>query len=215
MKSIIEEASSVSKAIEKGWTRAGKPKNFSVKIYEEAEKNFFGLTTRSAKIALIFDEKTVQTAAEKPAPLSHQNNTKKVEPTRTHGHKQPSGQPVRQPSTSPAAKDKDVRKKSVALEQENINQSVADQSVISEEIKSSLGAWIKEALIVMRIPETRFDLEIEGQTIRIVFAKSLLSDGNQEKALFKSFSYLALTTLRTKFKKGLRGLKLIFTKKSE
>lgn len=215
MKSIIEEASSVSKAIEKGWTRAGKPKNFSVKIYEEAEKNFFGLTTRSAKIALIFDEKTVQTVPEKPVSLAHQNNTKKIDTTRTHGHKQISGQPVRQPSTTPAAKDKDVRKKTASLEQEPVNQSVADQSVISEKIKTSLGAWIKDALVIMRIPETRFDLETEGQTIRIVFAKSLLSDDNQEKALFKSFSYLALTTLRTKFKKGLRGLKLIFTKKSE
>lgn len=54
MKSIVEEASSIAKAVEKGWIRAGKPREFSVKIFEEPEKNFFGLTTKPAKIAIVF-----------------------------------------------------------------------------------------------------------------------------------------------------------------
>lgn len=54
MKSIIEEASSIVKAIEAAWIRAEKPQEFSVKIFEEPEKNFFGMVTKSAKIALIF-----------------------------------------------------------------------------------------------------------------------------------------------------------------
>lgn len=56
MKSIMQEASSIAKAIEKGWEKAGKPTDFSVKIYEEPQKNFIGLTTKPAKIALFFDE---------------------------------------------------------------------------------------------------------------------------------------------------------------
>ena len=44
MKSIMEEASSVAKAIEKGWQRAGKPQEFTVKVFEEPQKNFIGLT---------------------------------------------------------------------------------------------------------------------------------------------------------------------------
>lgn len=56
MKSIVEEASSISKAIEKGWVKAGSPKEFSVKIYEDAEKNFFGITTKPAKIGIFFEE---------------------------------------------------------------------------------------------------------------------------------------------------------------
>lgn len=54
MKSIMEEASSIVKAIEAAWIRAEKPREFSVKIFEEPEKNFFGMVTKSAKIALIF-----------------------------------------------------------------------------------------------------------------------------------------------------------------
>ena len=56
MKSIVQESSSVFKAIEKGWERAGKPKDFSVKIFEEPEKNFFGMTLKSAKVGIFFEE---------------------------------------------------------------------------------------------------------------------------------------------------------------
>jgi hypothetical protein len=54
MKSIIQEASSLSKAIEQGWQKAGKPIMFSVKILQDASKNFIGLTTQNAKIAIYF-----------------------------------------------------------------------------------------------------------------------------------------------------------------
>ena len=57
MKSLMEEASSIFKAIETAWNRAGKPQEFSIKILEHPEKNFFGLNTvKSAKIALLFNE---------------------------------------------------------------------------------------------------------------------------------------------------------------
>lgn len=57
MKSIICEASSIAKAIEQGWKKAGLPQNFSVKILEKEEKNFIGLTKKPAKIALFFENK--------------------------------------------------------------------------------------------------------------------------------------------------------------
>ena len=46
MKSIIEQASSIMKAIEKAWDQADKPKEFSIKVFEKEEKNFFGMTTK-------------------------------------------------------------------------------------------------------------------------------------------------------------------------
>lgn len=55
MKSILQEASTIAKAIEQGWREAGEPSEFSVKILELPQRNFIGLTTRSAKIAFIFN----------------------------------------------------------------------------------------------------------------------------------------------------------------
>lgn len=56
MKSLVEEASSVSKAIEKAWIRAGKPASFSVKVYEEAQSGFLGFNSKPAKIGLFFED---------------------------------------------------------------------------------------------------------------------------------------------------------------
>ncbi|HLB40898.1 MAG TPA: hypothetical protein VJJ83_03845 [Candidatus Babeliales bacterium] len=56
IKSVIEEASSLEKAIELGWIKAGKPKEFTVKIFQEPVKNFLGISKQTAKIGLSFKE---------------------------------------------------------------------------------------------------------------------------------------------------------------
>lgn len=57
MKSIVEEAATINKAIENAWNRAGNPLEFSIKILEHPLTSFFGLkTSKSAKIALFFTE---------------------------------------------------------------------------------------------------------------------------------------------------------------
>lgn len=70
MKSIIEQASSITKAIEKAWDQAGKPKEFSIKIFEHEERNFFGMTTKPAKVGIFFGDKPVihEKSAVKPRP---------------------------------------------------------------------------------------------------------------------------------------------------
>ncbi len=56
MKSIIQESSSIAKAIEEAWKKADQPKEFSVKIFQEPKKNFFGFTKISAKIGFFFKD---------------------------------------------------------------------------------------------------------------------------------------------------------------
>ncbi len=55
MKSIVQEASSIEKAIQRAWLEAGSPAEFSVRILEHPVRKFFGLfIKRSAKVALVF-----------------------------------------------------------------------------------------------------------------------------------------------------------------
>lgn len=56
MKSIVQEGSTISKAVESAWQSAGKPTEFTVKVLEEPIHNFIGMTTRSAKVALFYKE---------------------------------------------------------------------------------------------------------------------------------------------------------------
>ncbi|KKP35991.1 MAG: hypothetical protein UR26_C0001G0035 [candidate division TM6 bacterium GW2011_GWF2_32_72] len=56
MKSIIEEGSTLFKAIEKGWEKAGKPEEFTVRVFEKEERGFLGFSSKPAKIAILFNE---------------------------------------------------------------------------------------------------------------------------------------------------------------
>lgn len=69
MKSIMEQASTVEKAVSKAWERSNYPASFSIKILEHPEKNFFGLTTKPAKIALFYTEQETKERAIKPKPV--------------------------------------------------------------------------------------------------------------------------------------------------
>ncbi len=70
MKSIIEQASSIMKAIEKAWNQAEQPKEFSIKIFEKEERNFFGMTSKPAKIGIFFGDK----------PITHEKQPQKPRP---------------------------------------------------------------------------------------------------------------------------------------
>lgn len=90
MKSLVEEASTITKAIEKAWTRAGKPQSFSVKIFENPEVGFLGLTTKkSAKVGIFFEE-----VATDKAPRNHHNRATQTQdrgqerPHREHNARQ-------------------------------------------------------------------------------------------------------------------------------
>ena len=67
MKSIVEEASSIAKAIEQAWNRAGNPAQFSITVFEEPKKSMFGFTVQSAKIGLMFDERAQERAFSHPS----------------------------------------------------------------------------------------------------------------------------------------------------
>jgi len=198
MKSLIEEASSISKAIEKGWLRAGKPRNFSIKIYEESEKNFFGMTTKSAKIAIVFDERTVTVPAEKTAAAQPQVKQEQKRQQSQTQHQQ------RQPRAPMQSKER--------APQQEAQRPKADQSRISEfsdEMKESITAWLGDTLRLMNMPSTSFTLNTTDQFVRITFNGRLIEDSDQEKLLFRSLSYLMIASLRNNFKKSLRGLKLV------
>lgn len=55
MKSVIQEGPSLAKAIEEGWKKAGKPQEFTIKIFQDAETSFLGLRIKKkAKVAIFF-----------------------------------------------------------------------------------------------------------------------------------------------------------------
>jgi len=54
MKSLLLEASTVEKAVSKAWHEAGKPKEFTIKVHDEGERNFLGFSRRDAALSILF-----------------------------------------------------------------------------------------------------------------------------------------------------------------
>lgn len=229
MKSLMEEASSVAKAIEKCWLRAGKPQEFTVKVFEEPQKNFIGLTTKPAKIGLFFEPSSIKAVESKDKRLdtnrSHRpmpqrslkeevafefqkNNTpQKQQPQKRFSHAdRPLGNKSQEKSSStferPLDKNKPY-KNEVSPSKESIF-----TSPWNDDLTLAAKDWIKQSLQVMGYDQN-FNAQVDRYALRVTFIKPLTQNGEKEKMLFRSWSFLLMQALRQKYKRPLKGLKII------
>lgn len=190
MKSIIQEASSVLKAIEKAWVSAEKPQEFTIKIFEESEKNFIGMTVKPAKIGIFFTEES----------LPKKDNRPKKE---TFKRKIP---PIKKQTT------KSVEKKEEAPVTVVPEQKPQKRVMWTNEMIEAARKWIDNALKAMEKPSINFTTDVNNYYLRFVFDQPVAATDEKERELFRSFSFLLLQTLKRKFKRPLRGFKVVLTR---
>lgn len=207
MKSIMEEASSIMKAIEKGWQTAGKPKEFTVKIFEEPEKNFIGMTVKPAKVALIFSEAPVRAEA-KP----RRSGTPESEKAKTYPERRE--KQTRQPREQEPKRREEVRRPIKRVEEtpqvEPAAEKVDRGPVWTDDMISSAQEWLTDilAMIDVKVP---FTVTPERFHLKIQFAGPVYDEAKREKHLFASVSHLLLTMLKRQYKRPLKGYKIVLT----
>lgn len=193
MKSIVQEGSTVLKAVEKALQIAGNPREFTVKVLEEPQKNFFGMTTRSAKISLLFDTviqkvyKTEKQQVEQP-----KTEKKRFEQREQKPEKQ---RPTRTPKPPKAQKPK-----------------LDGQTFWTDTMVEMAKNWLKSTISKMDHVPVDFETDINRYYLRVTFDQPLHSDEEKERQIFRSFSYLILQSLRTKLQRPLRGFKVVLTR---
>jgi predicted RNA-binding protein Jag len=209
MKSIIEEASSVIKAIEKGWIQAGKPQEFSVKVFQEAEKNFLGMTTKSAKIAILFE---TATAAKAPEPTEKKSFKQKPAPTKPRFEEKAAPATRQAPEAKPVQKERKESPQPAIQEDLVISKKTSRKSedFWSEAMLAETTQWLQTTLGLLNKSDVQFALDQKRYYLKVNFNKPLAEDSEKEKTIFRSFSYLLMQVLRNKFKRNFRGFKLIF-----
>ncbi len=193
MKSIMQEASSVIKALEKAWQNAGQPKEFSIKVYEEPEKNFFGMTTKSAKIGIFFKQEAVGKREQRPRVRAE------VPPSKVY-------EPKRQPSRKSIAKEPHVATKPVAPRQQRV--------MWTEEMVASASKWVSDALRSMEKSGVSFTTNVNNYYIRFTFDAPVGQSPEKERQIFRNFSFLLLQSLKRQLKRPLRGFKVVLTRES-
>lgn len=203
MKSVMQEASSVAKAIEQAWTKAGKPKDFSIKVLEEAQKNFFGMTVRSAKIALFFDEK--------PAPRAHAPQQRHQQPQREHHRPQETNRPSREQQPQQRQPREMQQKHEMPEGGAAPQQRQHHEPQWNDAMVAHAQAWLTETLKNMHKDNITFTIQPQHYHLRITLSSQILPDIDKEKQLLASMSALIIETLKRRFRVGLRGHKVVLT----
>ncbi|PKN03283.1 hypothetical protein CVU75_03065 [Candidatus Dependentiae bacterium HGW-Dependentiae-1] len=222
MKSLMEEASSIAKALEKAWARAGNPREFTVKVLDKPEKNFFGFTTKSAKVAILFEEevapRTQHTSSryqerpqnqprqqQKPSASQAQGQQKKIERA-----------PERAPERTRRPQQEHSTATNNSTQQQSGSQPATPQApkrvhepVWTPERIAFVRQWIENMQKAMNRTDISCDISTDRNAIRIIFQKPLLEDIEQEKQLFRSWAYLIMQTLRHTYKQHFKHIKII------
>jgi len=237
MKSLVQEASSIAKAIDAAWIHAGKPAEFSVKILEHPKKNFLGLTTHSAKVAFFFDEGKVRTIGEqKSQPHSselHKGGEKGVRPQQQK--RAPQLQPQRnQPQPRTDQRRAEARPMGSAQASahshgeriqgqhergahEHTSHERATHERVSQwnnEMSAAARVWVNDMLGLMGQKDMPYTVQIDGFTLKVLFKEPLVGssrDGAEERRVLANFSVLLMTALKKQFRKSLRGHKILFS----
>jgi predicted RNA-binding protein Jag len=197
MKSIIQEASSIVKAVEKAWLNAGKPHEFTVKIFEHPEKNFIGMTTKPAKIGIFFKDESILKTGDRPRREAIKR-------------KAPSGEKKHIPVT-PHKKPEFETKTSLNAPLHD-TQKVQKRIMWTDDMIHEANTWVKEALKSMEKSSITFTTDVNNYYLRFVFTQPLAVSEEKERDLFRSFSFLMLQALKRKFKRPLRGFKVVLTR---
>lgn len=98
MKSVIAEANTIAKAIEVGWQKAGCPNEFTIKVFQEPQRNLFGITKTSAKVGIFFDDHAI---SQKIKPLLNNSGTELQKPIIATPNNRPNPEPKPQRAREP------------------------------------------------------------------------------------------------------------------
>jgi len=230
MKSIIEQASSIIKAIEKAWNQAEQPKEFSIKIFEKEERNFFGMTTKPAKIGIFFGDKQIihEKPAQKPRPeikecrssftTSASPEVQKTTPKsvdKSHKNIEQKQHPIHTATTQP--KPLQQRQKTIPEKTQTTIAATAEKpekprripTTWNESMIAAAHDWITKTLDLMDMKSVAFNSEVAGKNLKLTFNMPLIEDAAREKQLFRSFAHLIISSLRNQYKQEIKDLKVI------
>ena len=187
MKSIVEEASSIKQAIENGWKRLGEPTVFSVKILEKPETGFLGFNIKSAKVALIIEDKTA------PSQLGQQFKGESVDRSVA----------AKKASTSHIPHQEAYKQEVDSGQEQTVKWSDQRIAIVED--------WLRNVLRLMGKEHVPFDITVNDATLHITFKEPLLSEIKNERFVLASMSHLMMETLRNKSKKIARNMRIVIS----
>ncbi len=192
MRSILYEAPSVTKAIEKAWLASGKPVEFTICIYETEKKSFLGFVKKNAIVSIVFDPKKVEKKIKKERQIIAQvPSVNKVIPKSIVKH-------YVEPEDDSDDQD------------EYPNQPANggwNNDLWSPELVNDVATSLRELIDIIGI-STKFSVKVDRLVLKIDFDKPIIDAPSEERMLFASFAYLLMQFLKRKHKRGFKGCRI-------
>lgn len=198
MKSIMEEASSIAKAVEKCWQRAGNPVEFKIKIFEEPKYNFLGFCIKEAKVAIFYVAEASESENKEKTPQP--KNVSKKNPPREANPIQPNKQRVKQAEVP----------KATSISPESSASSAKPNVSWSSSMVDSVADWVNGTLEILKSSSTAV-YTVNNNYLKINFNNHITNNQQKERQLYRSLAYLVMAGMRNKFKFESRNLKLVIS----
>ena len=215
MKSLLQEASSVQKAIDLAWEAAGKPQTFTVKVLDLGSKNFFGWSKTPAIVSIAFEPVTATSSRVFNQPQSGQRSQHSKFGAKESGRKVQGHHPAKYDGTTENLKSHEPKvrqpqKQHTSAEKgEGVVREVVAPEGWTQENVSDISSFLQEVLNLMG-STVAFTTLFEKQILTITFARPVVDDQESERMLYASLSYLFIQFLKKKYKKRFKGFRLMF-----
>jgi predicted RNA-binding protein Jag len=199
MKSILQEGSSIFKAVEQAWSTAGKPQEFTVKVLESESRNFLGITTKPAIISITYDIKSRFVRSQERV----------IEKSIKKQKKEKKQQLYQQTSSSVKnLKERDhVRAQKSFEKKHDTSKSKRFKGWDRELVDCSIN-WLNEMIRILGV-KASVRYKADQRILNIYINKRLLEESEDEKMFFISLSHLLMQFLRRKYKKRFNNYYLI------
>ena len=216
MNSIVQEASSIAKAVETAWAKAGKPQKFSIRVFEEAQKNFFGITSKPAKIALLFDQKDVVQQSVKTVNKTIQKKDRPEKPKDRELRPQRQQRPIKQQPQPLQKRQSQLEKRKIEARpiQKKETKKVEGKKpkeLWTDEMVAIARNWMTDMLITLGKTDITFTTEVKRYYLKFMLNKPLDSSESKEKGMFRNFAHLIMQSVRNRLKKQFRYHKVVIS----
>jgi predicted RNA-binding protein Jag len=220
MKSMLHEASTVLKAMEKAWVESGKPLEFSITVLEVGEKNFLGLTKRPAIVSITYDprkqtEKVVEKKERETFPPRQQQTRSAAQPqraSRNDGRNDIRQGRIQQSPDRLSPQPTQLRQPQQQRPVQPVQPVREEQEHWTAEMVADVKAWANELLPLLSI-NVPFECKIDKRALLIAFENNIFETPEEDRQLFVGLSYLIIQFLKKKHKKKFRGYHLVLSTK--
>jgi predicted RNA-binding protein Jag len=218
MKSILQDASTVKKAISRAWEEAGQPAEFTIKVLDFGEKNFIGFVRRPAIVSITYRLKRLKGSQER---MVRRRDEKSVGIGKgvIGSTKDSYGKQSRMESSVGVKRTVDNRSSRRVPPLEKVAQAGngQKQNLDSNEWRAEYVDFVltrlKELSAVAGFSEL-FGSKVDKKMLTVILDKNVSVSAEEEKLFYASLSYLLMQFLKKKYRKKFQGLQLIFANNS-